>query len=109
MKGATACPIVAGDGAKHRWNQGVAEQHERVLQRTFIVHDVKEHPDAGHSFLNDHQSICFKAQGFGGMGYNRPATLDARRRIAEFFRTHPHGRLWTIARPATGSGRRSHF
>jgi hypothetical protein len=51
MKGATACPIVAGDGAKHRWNQGVAEQHERVLERTFIAHDVKEHPERSPEHL----------------------------------------------------------
>lgn len=63
-----------------------------MLERTFIAHDVKERPDVGHSFMNNHQSICFKAQRFAGIGYNEPATLDARRRIAAFFRTHPHPR-----------------
>ena len=78
----------ASYGAKDRWNQGVADQLERALERAFIAHDVKEHPDAGHSFMNNHQSICFKAQRFAGIAYNEPATLDARRRIAAFFRTH---------------------
>ena len=87
-KAAAACPIVARYGAKDRWNQGVADQLERALERAFIAHDVKEHPDPGHSFMNNHQSICFKAQRFAGIAYNEPATLDARRRIAAFFRTH---------------------
>jgi carboxymethylenebutenolidase len=60
-KAASACPIVASSGAKDRWNQGVADQLERALERAFIAHDVKEYPDAGHSFMNNHQSICFKA------------------------------------------------
>jgi carboxymethylenebutenolidase len=83
-----ACPIVASYGAKDRWNQGVAHQLERALERAQIAHDVKEYPDAGHSFMNNHQSIFFKALRFTGIAYNEPATVDARRRIATFFHTH---------------------
>ena len=85
---ATACPIVASYGAKDRWNQGVAVQLERALERALIAHDVKEYPDAGHSFMNNHQNFVFKALRFAGIGYDEQATLDARRRIEAFFRTH---------------------
>jgi len=85
---ATACPIVGSYGAKDRWNKGVADQLERALERALIAHDVKEYPDAGHSFMNNHHSIFFKALRFAGIAYNEPATLDARRRIAAFFHTH---------------------
>ena len=73
---ATACPIVASYGAKDRWNQGVADQLERALERALIAHDVKEYPDAGHSFMNNHQSIFFKALRFAGIAYNEPATAQ---------------------------------
>jgi carboxymethylenebutenolidase len=85
---ATACPIVGSYGAKDPWNQGVADQLERALERALIVHDVKEYPEAGHSFMNNHQSIFFKALRFAGIAYNESAALDARRRIAAFFHTH---------------------
>jgi carboxymethylenebutenolidase len=83
-----ACPIVASYGAKDRWTRGVAEQLERALERVLVAHDVKEYPNAGHSFMNNHDSIVFKALRFTGIGYDEPATLDARCRIAAFFRTH---------------------
>jgi carboxymethylenebutenolidase len=49
---------------------------------------VKEYPDAGHSFMNNHQSFWFKLLRFSGIAYDEPATLDARRRITAFFHTH---------------------
>jgi carboxymethylenebutenolidase len=85
---ATACPIVASYGAKDRWNQGVAGQLECALERGLVVHDVKEYPDAGHSFMNNHESRWFKVLRFANIGYDEQATLDARRRIAAFFHTH---------------------
>ena len=84
----TACPIVASYGAKDRWTRGVADQLERALERALVAHDVKEYPDAGHSFMNNHQNVFFKLLRFSGIAYNEPATLDARRRIVAFFRTH---------------------
>jgi len=84
----TACPIVGSYGAKSRWEQGVADQLERALQRAFIAHDVKEYPDAGHSFMNNKEQFWFKLLRFSGIAYDEPATLDARRRISAFFHTH---------------------
>jgi carboxymethylenebutenolidase len=85
---ATACPMVASYGAKDRWNRGIAIQLERVLERTFVAHDVKEYPDAGHSFMNNNESLWFKVLRFAGIAYDEQATFDARRRIAAFFHTH---------------------
>jgi carboxymethylenebutenolidase len=85
---ATACPIVASYGAKDPWNKGVADQLEHALERALVPHNVKEYPDAGHSFMNDHQSVFFKILRFAAIAYDEPATVDARRRIAAFFHTH---------------------
>ena len=82
------CPVVASYGARDRWNQGVADHLERVLERALVAHDVKEYPDAGHSFMNNHQSFWFKLLRFTGIAYEEQAALDARRRITAFFHTH---------------------
>ena len=88
---AAACPMVASYGAKDRWSRGVAIQLERILERTLVPRDVKEYPDAGHSFMNDHGSVWFSVLRFVGIAYEEEATLDARRRIAAFFHTHLRG------------------
>jgi carboxymethylenebutenolidase len=85
---AAACPIVGSYGAKDRWNRGIAEQLERVLTAVGADHDVKEYPDAGHSFLNDHDNIMFKILKIIAIGYHEPSARDARRRIVSFFNTH---------------------
>jgi carboxymethylenebutenolidase len=54
-----------------------------------VAHDVKEYPDAGHSFLNDHDSTLFAMMGkvIGG-SYHEPSAQDARTRIIAFFGEH---------------------
>ena len=47
-----ACPIVGSYGGKDPWNRSVAQKLEETLAGTGIAHDVKEYPEAGHSFLN---------------------------------------------------------
>jgi len=99
----TACPIVASYGALARFEQGVADQLQQALERALIPHDVKEYPEAGHSFMNNHQQFWLKLLRFAGIGYNEPATLDARRRIAAFFHTHLDGercRVWKMDKSA---------
>ena len=85
---ARACPIVGSYGAKDRWNRGVAQQLEQTLAAAGIAHDVKEYPEAGHSFLNKHDTLWFKALRVIDIGYDAQAAEDARRRIASFFREH---------------------
>jgi carboxymethylenebutenolidase len=49
---------------------------------------VKEYPDAGHSFLNNHHNVLFKMMKVIGIGYHEPSAQDARRRIVSFFNAH---------------------
>jgi len=85
---ARACPIVGSYGAKDRWNRGVAAELERALTAAGVDHDVKEYPDAGHSFLNDHRNALFKMMKVIGIGYHDPSAQDAHRRIVSFFNRH---------------------
>ena len=87
----TACPVVGSYGAKSHFERGVADQLEHALQRALVAHDVKEYPDAGHSFMNNKEQFWFKLLRFSGIAYNEGATLDARRRISAFFHTHLEG------------------
>ncbi|HTT22901.1 MAG TPA: dienelactone hydrolase family protein [Candidatus Sulfotelmatobacter sp.] len=85
---AASCPMVASYGAKDLWNQGVAQQLEKVLTSLGVPHDVKEYPDAGHSFLNNHQDTIFKMLKVIRIGYHEPSAHDARLRIIDFFHRH---------------------
>lgn len=85
---AAACPIVGSYGAKDRFNRDVADRLEKALTAIGVAHDVKEYPDAGHSFLNDHHDTVFKVLKIIGIGYHAPSAEDARRRIVSFFSTH---------------------
>jgi carboxymethylenebutenolidase len=87
----TACPVIGSYGGKSHFEKGVADDLERALQRALVAHDVKEYPDAGHSFMNNKQQFWFKLLRFRGIAYNEPAAMDARRRIAAFFHTHLGG------------------
>ena len=84
----TACPVVGSYGGLAKWEQGVADQLQIALERALIPHDVKEYPDAGHSFMNQHGTFVLKLLRYRAIGYNEQATLDARRRIAAFFHKH---------------------
>ena len=50
-----ACPIVASYGAKDRSLRGAAARLDGILTALEVDHDVKEYPEAGHSFMNDHR------------------------------------------------------
>jgi carboxymethylenebutenolidase len=86
-----ACPIVGSYGARDRSLRGAAQRLERALEALGIDHDVKEYPDAGHSFLNDHRdaTVLFTLMGrLMDLTYNEPAAKDAQRRILAFFERH---------------------
>jgi carboxymethylenebutenolidase len=85
---ARACPIVGSYGAKDLWNRGVARKLEQTLTALRIAHDVKQYPEAGHSFLDNPGTWWFKALRIVHIGYDETAAEDARRRIASFFRQH---------------------
>jgi carboxymethylenebutenolidase len=93
---AGACPIVGSYGAKDRANRGTARRLAGVLEALGVEHDVKEYPQAGHAFLNDHEGagdrnpLIFVVMGTfaGPAGYHEPSAADARRRIVAFFDRH---------------------
>jgi carboxymethylenebutenolidase len=91
-----ACPIVGSYGGRDRSLRGAAARLEQALTAAGVEHDVKEYPQAGHEFLNDHDGAGDKAPALfavlgrlmPGSGYNEAAAQDARRRILAFFSTH---------------------
>lgn len=90
---ADACPVVASYGGKDRLLRKVPGRIERALTAAGVDHDVKTYPDAGHSFLNDHDPaevprLITAVARFTSMGYHEPSAVDAKRRIASFFDKH---------------------
>ena len=82
-----SCPVVGSYGAKDRGFKGKAAELDASLTRLGVEHDVKEYPDANHSFLNHHEGwqSAFDKIGFG---HHDESAEDAWRRIFEFFGRH---------------------
>jgi carboxymethylenebutenolidase len=87
---AGACPVVGSYGARDRALPGRAERLERALTALDVAHDVKEYPDAGHSFLNRFGTgpLLTRLGYVAGVGYHHPSAEDAWRRILLFFDAH---------------------
>jgi carboxymethylenebutenolidase len=90
---AGACPIVGSYGAKDISLRGAADRLRHLLADHGIDHDIEEYPDAGHSFLNDHDPADEPAWAvvmgkLARSDFHEPSAIDARRRIAAFFDRH---------------------
>ncbi len=85
-----ACPVVASYGGRDRGLRGRAARLDRALQAAGVEHDVKEYPQAGHSFLNRFNAgpLLTPLLHVAGVGYNHDAAEDAWRRILEYFAEH---------------------
>jgi carboxymethylenebutenolidase len=84
-----ACPVVASYGGRDRGLPGAAATVERVLTDLGVEHDVKEYPEAGHSFLNRHNTGPFGVlEKVAGLAYHHPSAEDAWARILRFFDRH---------------------
>jgi carboxymethylenebutenolidase len=83
-----ACPVIGSFGARDKMLVGAAAKLEQALTHQGIDHDVKEYPDAGHSFLNDHGGWFSLLGGVLGAKYHEPSARDARQRILAFFARH---------------------
>lgn len=84
-----ACPIVGSFGGRDRMLKGAAVRLDSTLERLHIDRDVKEYPQAGHSFMDDHKSLLFGVLGvLIGATYREADAMDARKRIKTFFSKH---------------------
>jgi carboxymethylenebutenolidase len=93
---ARACPVVGSFGGRDLTLRGAATRLDRALATNGVVGDVKEYPDAGHGFINDHESAGDRIPatirlGSGLVmryGPHEASAQDARERIVAFFTTH---------------------
>jgi carboxymethylenebutenolidase len=84
-----ACPVIASYGRKDKTLRRTAAKLEGALERAGVEHDVKEYPDAGHSFLNRHDlGPAGALLRVAGIGYHGPSAEDAWGRILRFFDAH---------------------
>lgn len=88
-----SCPIVGSFGGRDVTLRGAAGRLEGALTEAGVEHDVKEYPEAGHSFLDQHDPddvprLFTLAAKLPFMGYHEPSAADARERIAAFFERH---------------------
>jgi carboxymethylenebutenolidase len=87
---ADSCPIVGSYGRRDVMLRGRAAKLEQALAEHGIAHDVKEYPDAGHSFLNRINAgpglgMFVK---LGRFNYDHASAEDAWERILTFFDEH---------------------
>ncbi|UTI66721.1 dienelactone hydrolase family protein [Paraconexibacter antarcticus] len=85
-----ACPIVASFGRRDLTLRGRAERLEHALTTLGIPHDIKEYPDAGHSFLNHIGGgpVIGTLLRVTHFDYHEPSADDAWSRIVAFFDEH---------------------
>lgn len=88
---ADACPVVGSYGGRDRLLKSAAAKLDAALERAGIPHDVKEYPEAGHSFLNDAENgpaVLRPLLRITGAGPHPESAADAWRRIEDFFAEH---------------------
>lgn len=84
-----ACPVVASFGGKDPTLKGAADKLESELTARGVPHDVKEYPQARHSFANQLPLGPFNLVArISGFGYDHEASEDSWRRVLAFFGEH---------------------
>jgi carboxymethylenebutenolidase len=83
-----ACPVVASYGARDRSLKNAAAKLDQALTAAGVEHDVKEYPDASHSFLTPYHGPVGALSRVTGMGLHAPSADDAWRRIDAFLDRH---------------------
>lgn len=83
-----ACPVVASYGGRDTGLKGHAARLDHALGALGVPHDVKEYPEAGHSFLNRQGSALHLIGRVAGFGYHAESARDAWQRILAMFRSH---------------------
>jgi carboxymethylenebutenolidase len=84
---AGACPVVASYGGRDRSLKGAAAKLETALSAAGVEHDVKEYPEAGHSFLNHSEAPAWMKPFAKPLhaGFVDTAAADAWERIDRMF------------------------
>jgi carboxymethylenebutenolidase len=84
---AGACPIVGSYGGRDRSLRGRAARLRQALSELGIPHDVKEYPDAGHSFMNRFNAgpALSPLLTVLALNHHHPSAEDAWGRILGFF------------------------
>jgi len=84
------CPVLAGYGGRDRLFAGQGRRLETLLGELGVPHDVRIHPDAGHSYMSRHTGLLATLAAYGPMavGFDPEAEADSWARIERFFRTH---------------------
>lgn len=84
---AGACPVVASYGGLDGSLTGAAAKLETALEAAGVEHDVKEYPEAGHSFLNHSEAPRWLKPFASSMhaGYVDTAATDAWQRMDRMF------------------------
>lgn len=88
---ADACPVVGSFGKKDVTLPNAAVKLDKALTAAGVPNDVKEYPEAGHSFLNDAEvgpRPLRPLMRVAGVGPEPDSAADAWRRIEDFFATH---------------------
>lgn len=85
---AGACPIVASFGGRDRMLRGHARRLEAALTTLGVAHDVREYPEAGHSFLSRHGPALRALGAALAVGFRESEAEDAWCRIVAFFDSH---------------------
>jgi carboxymethylenebutenolidase len=87
---AGGCPVIGSFGAKDKGLKGAAAKLQAGADAAGIVSDIKEYPEAGHSFLNRFAaaSPMVPLLKVVGIGYHHPSAADAKQRILGFFDEH---------------------
>ena len=90
-----ACPMIGSYGGRDRSLTGVADTLRDTLQRKGVPHDVKEYPEAGHSFLSDAADAPWfirpVSKAILHAGPEPASAADAWDRIGAFFGEHLAG------------------
>jgi carboxymethylenebutenolidase len=88
------CPVVASFGGRDgRFGKNGATL-EAALEAAGVPHDVKTYPDAGHSFMSQHEGLVHALMSRGPMrlGHDAEASEDAWTRMLAFFGEHLRAR-----------------
>jgi carboxymethylenebutenolidase len=84
-----ACPVIGSYGARDRTLKGAAAKLETALAERGIARDVREYPNAGHSFLEQFPvGPLAPVLRVAGLGYEADSADDTWRRIRAFFGEH---------------------